>query len=163
MRSALNIAPELLRRYPHLDPGQLELISHRDGPTLGVAGPGTGKTLAIALRAVNLLLLEAAEPEELVLCTYSKRAAAELRERFEAVANSTGWRGDLERVRIGTIHSLCHRIAPGPRRPGGSPARLPGPERGGGAPCWRSASTTSSGPTWMTWKRAAGAGGSPAW
>ena len=110
MRSALNVTPEILRRHPDLDRGQMELISHLDGPILGVAGPGTGKTLAIALRAVNILLLEAAEPEELVLCTYNKRAAAELRERFEEVANSTGWRGDLDRVRIGTIHSLCHRL-----------------------------------------------------
>ena len=110
MTNTLNIAPELLRRYPHLDPGQLELISHRHGPMLGVAGPGTGKTLAVALRAVNILLLEDAEPGELVLCTYSKRAAAELRERFVAVARATGVPGDLERVRIGTIHGQCHRL-----------------------------------------------------
>ena len=110
MTNALNLAPELLRRYPHLDPGQLELISHRHGPMLGVAGPGTGKTLAIVLRAVNILLLEDAQPGELVLCTYSKRAAAELRERFVAVARATGVPGDLERVRIGTIHSLCHGV-----------------------------------------------------
>ncbi len=110
MISASNIAPELLRRYPRLDPGQLELISHRDGPMLGVAGPGTGKTLAVALRAVNILLLGDAEPGELVLCTYSKRAAAELRERFEALSGDTGLREGLERVRIGTIHSLCHGL-----------------------------------------------------
>ena len=111
MRNALNVvAPELLRRYPRLDPGQLELVSHLDGPTLGVAGPGTGKTLAVALRAVNILLLGAAEPEDLVLCTYNKRAAAELRERFVAAAGETRCREDLAEVRIGTIHSLCHGL-----------------------------------------------------
>ena len=110
MINASNIAPELLRRYPRLDPGQLELVSHLDGPTLGVAGPGTGKTLAVALRAVNILLLGDAQPGELVLCTYNKRAAAELRERFVAAAGETRCREDLARVRIGTIHSLCHRL-----------------------------------------------------
>ena len=104
------IAPAILRRYPQLDPGQLELIGHLDGPTLGVAGPGAGKTLAIALRGVNILLRGEAEPGELALCTYNKRAATELRERFDAVAMATGCRGDLGQVRIGTIHGLCHRL-----------------------------------------------------
>ena len=110
MKSAPNIACELLRRHPRLDPGQLELISHLSGPILGVAGPGTGKTLAIALRAVNILLLGAAEPEDLVLCTYNKRAAVELRQKFRAFSEETGFREGLERVRIGTIHSLCHKL-----------------------------------------------------
>ncbi len=110
MRSDPNIACELLRRHPRLDPGQLELISHLSGPILGVAGPGTGKTLAIALRAVNILLLGAAEPGELVLCTYNKRAAVELRQKFRAFSEETGFREGLERVRIGTIHSLCHKL-----------------------------------------------------
>ena len=110
MNSVVDVAPEILCRYPQLDRGQLELISQLDGPTLGVAGPGAGKTLAVALRGVNILLQKEARPEELVLCTYSKRAAAELRERFVAAALATGYWGDIDRVSIGTIHSLCHRL-----------------------------------------------------
>ena len=110
MNIARDIAPAILRCYPQLDPGQLELVAHLDGPTLGVAGPGAGKTLAVALRGVNILLRGEADPGELVLCTYNKRAAAELRERFGAVVRATGYRGDVDRVRIGTIHSLCHRL-----------------------------------------------------
>ena len=110
MTNARDMAPEIIRRYPMLDQGQLELIAHLDGPTLGVAGPGTGKTLTVALRGVNILLRGEARPDELVLCTYNKRAAAELRERFDGAARATGYRGDIDRVRIGTIHSLCHRL-----------------------------------------------------
>ena len=34
------VAPAILRRHPGLDRGQLELIGHLEGPTLGIAGPG---------------------------------------------------------------------------------------------------------------------------
>ena len=110
MNHTFGVAPAILRRHPGLDRGQLELIGHLEGPTLGIAGPGVGKTLAVALRGTNILLQERARPEELVLCTYSRAAARELRQRFIALASDAGCRGDLSRVRIGTIHSLCRRI-----------------------------------------------------
>ena len=45
-----------------------------------------------------------------MLCTYSRAAARELRQRFIALATDAGYMGDLSRVRIGTIHGLCRRI-----------------------------------------------------
>ena len=104
------VAPAILRLHPGLDQGQLELIGHLEGPTLGIAGPGTGKTLAVALRGTNILLRGLAKPEDLVLCTYSRPAARELQQRFIALATAAGCPGDLSRVRIGTIHSLCRRM-----------------------------------------------------
>ena len=110
MNDHAGIAPAILRRHPGLDQGQRELISHLGGPTLGIAAPGSGKTLAVALRGANILLLGRAMPEELVLCTYSRAAARELSQRFIKLATAAGYMGDLSRVRIGTIHSLCRRI-----------------------------------------------------
>ena len=110
MNDKAGVAPVIRRRHPGLDQGQLELIGHLDGPARGIAGPGTGKTLAVALRGTNILLQERARPEELVLCTYSRSAARELRQRFITLASDAGCRGDLSRVRIGTIHGLCRRI-----------------------------------------------------
>ena len=111
MKTAIaTIAPAILRSHPELDPGQQELIAHLDGPILGIAGPGAGKTLAVALRGANILLREAARPEELALCTYNRAAARELRRRFAALATAAGCPGDPARVRITTIHGLCHRI-----------------------------------------------------
>ena len=110
MNDHAGIASAILRLYPRLDHGQRELIGHLDGPTLGIAGPGSGKTLAVALRGANVLLRGLASPKELVLCTYSRAAAQELRERFIRLANAAGCPGDLTKVRIGTIHSLCRRI-----------------------------------------------------
>ena len=110
MTNTAGVAPAILRQHPGLDQGQLELIGCLDGPVRGIAGPGTGKTLAVALRSVNILLLGLAEPEELVLCTYSRAAARELKERFLRLASAADYRGDLNRVRINTIHGLCRRI-----------------------------------------------------
>ena len=110
MNDQARIAPAILRRHPGLDQGQRELIGHLDGPTMGIAGPGSGKTLAVALRGANILLQGLASLEELVLCTYSRAAARELRERFLRLAAAAGCAGDLSRVRIVTIHGLCGRI-----------------------------------------------------
>ena len=110
MTNTAVVAPAILCQHPGLNPGQLELIGHLDGPARGLAGPSTGKTTAVALRAVNILLQGKAKSEELVLCTYSRAAARELKERFVKLASAAGYRGDLNRVRIGTIHGLCRRI-----------------------------------------------------
>ena len=64
----------------------------------------------MALRGTNILLRGLAKPEHLVLCTYSRPAARELQQRFIALATAAGCPGDLSRVRIGTIHSLCRRM-----------------------------------------------------
>ena len=120
MNDQAGVAPAILRLHPGLDQGQLELIGHLEGPTLGIAGPGTGKTLAVALRGTNILLRGLAKPEDLVLCTYSRPAARELRQRFIALATAASCPGDLSRVRIGTIHSLCRRMLRSHGRRGGS-------------------------------------------
>ena len=110
MTHTVGVAPAILRRHPGLDQGQRELIGHLEGPTLGIAGPGVGKTLAVGLRGTNILLQGLARPEELALCSYSRAAARELRQRFNILASDAGYRGDLSRVRVGTIHGLCRRI-----------------------------------------------------
>ena len=50
------IAPAILRLKPEPDVSQQQVIGHMDGPMLVIAGPGSGKTGSIQLRAVNLLL-----------------------------------------------------------------------------------------------------------
>ena len=110
MKTHAGVAPVILSLYPQLDAGQLELVGSLDGPTLGVAGPGAGKTLTLALRGANILLLGKAEPSELLLCTYNVDAAGELRERFDAVASAAGNGVNTGRTRVSTIHSLCGRL-----------------------------------------------------
>ncbi len=104
------ISPVIHRLQPQLDHRQQSVIGHTEGPLLVIAGPGAGKTRTIVWRAVNLLLLAAVAPTELVICTFSRRAASELRHRFTAAAKVAGASGDLSAVRISTIHGLCRRI-----------------------------------------------------
>ena len=110
MEIAREIAPAILRLHPGLDSSQREVIAHTDGPLLVIAGPGSGKTLCVALRAVNLLLTGQAKPGELALCTFGRSAARELQERFTTSARACGVPGDLSTAGAGTIHSLCHRV-----------------------------------------------------
>ena len=110
MKTPTGVAPVIMSLYPQLDAGQLELIGSLDGPTLGVAGPGAGKTLTLALRGANLLLRGLARPEELLLCTYNADAAGELRQRFDAVASVADYGVKTGRTRVCTIHSLCARL-----------------------------------------------------
>lgn len=106
----MSIAPAILEHFPDLNPAQRKVIGHLDGPLLVVAGPGSGKTYSIVLRALNLLILGKALPREIVLCTFTEKAAFEMRDRLSAAAQKTGYGGDLSEVVVSTIHSLCNRL-----------------------------------------------------
>jgi len=106
----VTIATAILKHYPDLNDAQREVVAHLDGPLLVVAGPGSGKTYSIVLRALNLLLLEIAAANEIVLCSFTEKAAFEMRDRISAAARTVGYRGDLSELRVTTIHGLCNRI-----------------------------------------------------
>jgi DNA helicase II / ATP-dependent DNA helicase PcrA len=106
----MTIAAAILEHFPDLNPPQLQVVGHLDGPLLVIAGPGSGKTYSIVLRALNLLLLGKALPREIVLCTFTEKAAFEMRDRLSAAAQKTGYRGDLSELVVSTIHSLCNRL-----------------------------------------------------
>lgn len=103
-------ATALLEAYPQLSATQREIVGHEDGPLLVIAGPGSGKTFSLVLRTLNLLLQDRAEPGQIVLCTFTEKAAFELRDRLAVSAAATGYRGDLSALRVGTIHAICRRI-----------------------------------------------------
>jgi DNA helicase-2/ATP-dependent DNA helicase PcrA len=104
------IAPAILEHYPELNDVQREIIGHIEGPLLVIAGPGSGKTYSIVLRALNLLLLDKAQPKQIVLCTFTEKAAFEMRDRLAAAARKVGYKGDLSELTASTIHSFCNRI-----------------------------------------------------
>lgn len=106
----MTISPAILEHYPDLNEAQREVVGHVDGPLLAVAGPGSGKTYSIVLRALNLLLLERATAKEIVLCTFTEKAAFEMRDRLSAAAQKVGYRGDLSELRVSTIHGLCNQL-----------------------------------------------------
>ncbi len=64
-------------------PGQLQAINSDEPATWVLAGPGTGKTEVLVLRALRLMIVEGVPPESIILTTFTNRAAAELSERIE--------------------------------------------------------------------------------
>lgn len=106
----MSVAPAILEYYSELTASQRAVVGHLDGPLLVIAGPGSGKTHSIVLRALNLLLLEQAEPGEIVLCTFTEKAALEMRDRMAAAARRVGYGGDLSELTISTIHGFCNRL-----------------------------------------------------
>src|SRR5712692_4253298 len=104
----VSIASDLLRYDMNED--QLAIVSHKQGPLLVIAGPGSGKTRSLTLLAMNLLLCNDAGPSELVLCTYTEKAAYEMQDRITRIANEVNYKGDLSQLKIGTIHSICKQF-----------------------------------------------------
>jgi DNA helicase-2/ATP-dependent DNA helicase PcrA len=94
-----------------LNAEQLAAAQHDDGPLLIVAGAGTGKTATLVQR-VALLIERGADPRRILLLTFTRRAAAEMLRRVEAVlaarGHSTG--GASERVWGGTFHAAAARL-----------------------------------------------------
>ncbi len=109
-KHAVNIHPAILKHYNSFNEEQLALIAHGVGPLLVIAGPGSGKTLSLVYRALNLLMLDAVSPRELVICTFTEKAAFELQERLRAASRSVGYTDDLSSLRIGTIHGICNNF-----------------------------------------------------
>ncbi len=84
---------------------QRQAITHGDGPCLCLAGPGAGKTFTIANRVKYLIEEHRVPPEEILVVTFSKAAAVEMKERFETMTA-----GHHYRVRFGTFHSVFFQI-----------------------------------------------------
>ena len=106
----MDIAPAIMRLNPPPDSCQMQVIGHAEGPMLVIAGPGSGKTHTIQLRAVNLLLTGRIQPGEMALCTFGRDAARQLQRRFESSALACGFTGDIKEAQVTTIHSLCRRL-----------------------------------------------------
>lgn len=84
---------------------QKEAIMHRDGPAMVLAGPGAGKTYVITNRVKALIDEYGVKPEQILVVTFSKAAAVEMKERFEML---TG--GRRLPVRFGTFYSVFFQI-----------------------------------------------------
>ncbi|MBN2465966.1 ATP-dependent helicase [candidate division WOR-3 bacterium] len=108
----MTIAPAILREYPKLadNEAQQKIVAHDTGPLLVIAGPGSGKTFSLIMRSMNLLLQGRARPREIVLCTFTEKAAYQLRDGLAAAARKLGYEDDLSELRATTIHGYCNRL-----------------------------------------------------
>ncbi len=69
---------------PRLDDAQRAVVAHRDGPLLVLAGPGTGKTTTIVEAVTDRIERRGVDPRRILVLTFSRKAAHELRERITA-------------------------------------------------------------------------------
>ncbi|OEJ94510.1 ATP-dependent helicase [Streptomyces thermolilacinus] len=88
---------------PSLDAAQRAVVDHTDGPLLVLAGPGTGKTTTL-VEAVAARIERGAAPERLLVLTFSRKAAVELRDRM--AARLPGARAP----QATTFHSYCYAL-----------------------------------------------------
>ncbi|MGJ7419978.1 ATP-dependent helicase [Streptomyces cinereoruber] len=88
---------------PRLDAAQREVVEHDGGPLLVLAGPGTGKTTTL-VEAVAARMEKGADPERLLVLTFSRKAAVELRDRM---ATRLGGRRPPQAT---TFHSYCYAL-----------------------------------------------------
>lgn len=80
---------------------QHEAIRHKDGPMLVLAGPGSGKTLVITERTRCLIEDYHIAPSNILVITFTRAAAMEMKERFSRLTGQKGYP-----VTFGTFHAV---------------------------------------------------------
>lgn len=90
---------------PQLDEAQQAVVDHRGGPLLVLAGPGTGKTTTLVEAVVERIEHRGLRPDEVLVLTFGRKAAAELRDRI------TGRLGRTSSTPLSsTFHSFCYGL-----------------------------------------------------
>ncbi|MFI8830316.1 ATP-dependent helicase [Streptomyces afghaniensis] len=88
---------------PHLDASQRSVVDHATGPLLVLAGPGTGKTTTL-VESVAERIARGQDPERILVLTFSRRAAVELRDRMALRS------GAAHAPQATTFHSFCYAL-----------------------------------------------------
>jgi len=96
--------------FGNANEGQRLAIQTSDGPVLITAGPGTGKTYTLVQRAIFLIQERGVQPEQILMATFTEKAAKELATRITNELIARGITANINEMYIGTFHSLCLRI-----------------------------------------------------
>ncbi|MFI5478938.1 ATP-dependent helicase [Streptomyces rubiginosohelvolus] len=88
---------------PLLDAGQRAVVDHAGGPLLVLAGPGTGKTTTL-VESVAARVNRGGDPARILVLTFSRKAAVELRDRMAARL------GAARGPQATTFHSYCYAL-----------------------------------------------------
>lgn len=91
-----------------LNPQQRAAVEYKDGPSLVIAGAGSGKTRVLTYKIVNLLD-NGFEPYRIMALTFTNKAAREMKERISALVGQK----ISSRLWMGTFHSIFLRLLRG--------------------------------------------------
>lgn len=88
-------------RYAMLNDRQRQAVDHIEGPLLVIAGPGTGKTELLSMRAAQILQRTDTLPSNILCLTFTDSGAVNMRERLRQIIGE-----DAYKVAIHTFHSF---------------------------------------------------------
>ncbi|GAA5891913.1 hypothetical protein JCM6882_007403 [Rhodosporidiobolus microsporus] len=89
-----------------LNPAQRDAVTwQREGGLAVHAGPGSGKTKVLTTRVAHLIQVVGVKPEELVVVTFTNKAANEMKVRLSKIVGAA----TVDKVVLGTFHSACVR------------------------------------------------------
>lgn len=86
---------------------QKEAVTYTDGPLLLLAGAGSGKTRVLTHRAAYFIQKKIAKPSQILLLTFTNKAAEEMKHRMEKLLDL---KKTNEKIFAGTFHSFCCRV-----------------------------------------------------
>lgn len=89
--------------FKELNPEQRKAVQAIFGPSIILAGAGSGKTRVIVSKVINLILHHKVNPQSIVMITFTNKAAYEMKERiYKKTKEKLGY--------VGTFHSFCSRL-----------------------------------------------------
>lgn len=105
INTELSLSDNINNLLSSLNPEQKEVVTHSEGPMLVLAGAGSGKTRCIVNRVAWLISEKKIKPWNILIVTFTNKAASELKERLESVLHNK-----IDVSWVGTFHSICTRI-----------------------------------------------------
>ena len=105
----MSLPQDFTKFYSKLNERQLAAVKNFEGPSLVLAGAGSGKTRVLVYRIAGLILEKQADIQNILAVTFTNKAAREMKDRVNALlhqyncyAGYTPW--------IGTFHSVCAQL-----------------------------------------------------
>lgn len=94
-----------MKQKEQLNRGQMDAVMHADGPCVVIAPPGSGKTKVLTLHISTLIDCYGVLPEHILVVTFTRAAAGQMRERYLLCRDEV-----RTRVTFGTFHAVFYQI-----------------------------------------------------
>lgn len=93
-----------------LNPQQKEAVLNTEGPTIILAGAGSGKTRVLTYKVIYLITEKNIDPESILQVTFTNKAAAEMKERILKFLKENDYSKFTAQPWIATFHAMCAKI-----------------------------------------------------